>query len=344
VPFDLQSLRTTGPPVAMGERALEDDGTQLTISDSGLLAYLAVGAERLTGRLVLVDAKGNIEAIPAPPRPYTDPAVSPDGRFAAVSVIGPVQTIWLYDFARRVLTPITPAAAGSSQAPVWTPDGKRIAYRGTRAGFRNLFWKAVDSSGEEDRLTTSESLQTPSSWSPDGKQLIYIDVTAATGSDILELTLDGKNSRAVVRTASVERCPAVSPDGKWLAYSSNESGADEVYVRAFAGTGARLQISTDGGSEPSWSPNGREVRYLNREKILATPISTQPSLSAGNPVLLFSGRYRQSDTGGTPGYGVAPDGRLLMVQPIEPARPANEITLVTSWIEELKRRVPANGR
>ena len=230
VPFDLSRLETTGPPVALSERAFEEDGTEFAVSDSGLLAYLSVSPQRHQRELVWVDSRGHVERIPTPPRPYVDPAVSPDGRFAAVSVQGPVQTIWVYDFARRTLTPITPATLGSSQAPVWARDGKRLAYRGTRTGFRNLFWTSVDGTEKEQRLTTSDNLQTPSGWSEDGTSLVYIEVVPETGNDILMLSIADKTPHPLLQTTASERAPAVSPDGRWLAYSSNESGAEQVYV------------------------------------------------------------------------------------------------------------------
>ena len=170
VPFDLSRLQATAAPYELRERVLEEDGSEFAVSATGLLAYVAVSPQRLQRQLVWVDGNGHVDEIPASPRPYLDPAVSPDGRLAVVSVQGPVQTLWVYDFARRTLTPLTSANVGSSQAPVWTPDGTRLAYRGTRHGFRNLFVRSGDGSDDEERLTTSENLQTPSSWTPDGKK------------------------------------------------------------------------------------------------------------------------------------------------------------------------------
>jgi serine/threonine-protein kinase len=337
VPFDLSRLETTGPAVALSEHAYEEDGTEFAVSDSGLLAYLSVSAQRHQRELVWVDSKGQVERIATPPRAYVDPAVSPDGRFAAVSVQGPVQTVWVYDFARRTLTPITPATLGSSQAPVWTPDGKRLAYRGTRTGFRNLFWASVDGTENEERLTTGENLQTPSGWSADGKSLVYIEVAPETGTDILMLSIVDKTPRPLLRTTAIETTPAVSPDGRWLAYASNESGAEEVYVRAFGQTGGKLQISTAGGRDPAWLSNSRQLFYRNQNAVMSATILTTPQLSAGPAVELFTGRYAEGDTGGTPGYGVGADGRLLMVQPLAPDQPMTVVNFVTNWFEEVRR-------
>ena len=337
VPFDLSRQETTGPPYELPERVYEEDRTEFAVSPTGLLAYTPVSPQRLQRQLVWVDVNGHRDPVPVSPRPYFDPAVSPDGRLAVVSVLGPVQTLWVYDFARRTLTPLTPPNVGSSQAPVWSPDSTRVAYRGTRKGFRNLFVRSVDSSDDEVRLSTGENLQTPSSWTPDGRSLVYIEVLPDTASDVFVLPLDGGTPRALIRTPASERSPSVSPDGRWLSYSSNESGAEEVYVRPFAGAGAKLQVSTDGGGESTWSRQGLRLIYRNKDQILAARIVTEPRLSAEPSVELLRGRYAPTDTAGTPGYGIAPDGRLLMVQPLEPEQPATVINLVTNWFDEVRR-------
>jgi Tol biopolymer transport system component len=119
-------------------------------------------------------SRRTVEEVAAPPNGYTDPAISPDGRFAAVSIQGPMQTLWIYDFARSALT--TMASMGSSQAPLWTPDGRRVIYRSTTSGSRNLFWRSGDGGGDEERLTTGNRLQTPGSISDDGAILLFTEV------------------------------------------------------------------------------------------------------------------------------------------------------------------------
>ena len=139
-------------------------------------------------------------------------------------------------------------ADSSSQSPAWTPDGKHVIYRGTRQGARNVYRKSSDGSGDEERLTTSDNLQTPTSLSPDGKQLAFTEVDRTTGQDTLILSLDG--SRTVTRflqTRAAEVNARFSPNGRWLAYTSNESGRNEIYVRPFPGTGGTSQVSTEGG-------------------------------------------------------------------------------------------------
>jgi serine/threonine-protein kinase len=290
---------------------------------------------------VWVDVAGNVEPLPIPSRAFTDPTISPDGRSVAFTTLGAVETIGIYDFARHTLSALTATTAGSSQAPVWAPDGSRLAYRGTRAGFRNLFWKAVDGGAEEVRLTTSGNLQTPTSWS-NANLLAFTDVSVTTGYDIWVLSMAGGGQpQVVLQTKGTETNPAFSRDGRWLAYVSSESGTNEVYVRPFPGPGRRLQVSTDGGFEPVWSRNGRELFYRRGDAMMAATITTEPVPTAGSPRPLFKGTYAATDTGGA-GYDVAMDGRFLMVQPVEAPQPATSINLVLNWFDELKRTAPTS--
>src|SRR5262249_22616960 len=133
------------------------------------LAYVPVDPRQYERKLVWVDRKGNAEPLPVQPQQYSIPSISRDGRYAAVAIAGPLVATWIYDFSRNALTLLTP---GSTQAPVWTPDGTRVVYRSSRAEL-NLAWKAADGSGEEERLTVSKNLQTPSSVSPDGKWVAF---------------------------------------------------------------------------------------------------------------------------------------------------------------------------
>ncbi len=342
VPFDLAHLQVTGQAVALAERALDDEGAHFGVSDSGSLAYLPVAPTRYERRLVLADATGKADPLPLPARGYTDPVLSPDGRYVAFTVIDAIEAIWIYDLTRHTLAAFTSTSAGSSQSPTWTPDGKRIVYRGTRTGFRNLFWKLVDGGGEEERLTTSENLQTPTSWSADGKYLIFVDTAVGTGPDISVLQIEQRDPHVFLKTKAVETGARFAPDGRWVAYASDESGTFEVYVRAFPGPGVALQVSTEGGSEPVWSRNGQLLYFRSGDKMLSVRMTTRPVLTAGPPRTIFEGRYMRSDTGGA-GYDVSSDGRFLMVQPVEPEEPATQFNIVLNWFEALKRRF-ASGK
>jgi len=338
VPFDLNRLQITGgPPVTLVERVRDtSEGGEYAVSNSGTLAYVPSTPLWYESRLVWVGRSGIVEPLPASPQGYEEPVISPDGRQVAVSIAGPAYGISIYDFARAALTPLT--FGGSSQAPVWTPDGKRIVYRATRTGSRNLFERIADASGDEERLTTSDGLQTPGSFSRDGKSFVFADSDPVTGSDIWTLGADRK-AEPLLKTRASEYNPHLSPDGRWLAYVSDESGRAEIYVRPFPKLDGKWKISADGAGEPVWSRDGRELFYRSGGKMMAVSVETSSTFAVAVPKMLFEGRYQFSGTG-VSAYDVSPDGRrFLMVQPAEAARPATQIHIVLNWFEELKTAV-----
>src|SRR5262249_23088670 len=160
--------------------------------------------------------------------------------------------------------------------PVWSPDGKRIAFRASGGGAANIYWKPADGSGPEERLTISPHFQLPTSFSPDGKWLAFGQIDPATGFDIWLLRLEGERKpRPFMQTPSAEREAMFSPDGRWIAYSSTESGRPEVYVVRFpegASAGKSL-VSTDGGEEPVWGHNGRELFYRRGDQMMSVDVT-----------------------------------------------------------------------
>ena len=269
LPFDLATLRVTGgQAVELAERVWEGgaEGAQYAVSDTGTVAYVLSYPRRYERRLVWVDRSGQVEALPAPPRPYYDPRISPDGSRLAVSAEEETERIWIHDFARPTLTALT-TADSSSQAPAWTPRWDAHHLSGDRQGARNLFRKSADGSGDEERLTTSDNLQTPTSVSPDGKHLAFTEVDRTTGHDTLLLSLDG--SRTVARflqTRATEVNARFSPNGRWLAYASNESGRAKSTCGRFPALVARRRCPPRAGANPSGRATG-----VNSSIAAATP-------------------------------------------------------------------------
>jgi serine/threonine-protein kinase len=333
LPFELSRLAaTTTSPLPLNIEVNElGEGAAYGVSDSGVLGYLS-GSQQFERRLVWVDHHGAIEPLTAPLRGYENVSISPDGKFAAVQLQGPTVSIWIYDFARTTLTPFT--KDGASQAPLWSPDGKHIAYRGTRSGFRNIYWKASDGTGDEERLSVSEAVNTPVSWSPDGKWLVFAQNYGSAG-DTWIMPIDGDRKPQLLQKNA--NATHFSPDGHWIAYEGSDSGHTEIYVQPFQGPGGRIQISTEGGIEPVWSRDGRELFYMNGDKTMAVDVQTKPAFSAGSPRVLFRGRYQESPNS-VSAYDISLDGKqLLKIQPTSPDQARSQINVVINWFEELKR-------
>ena len=355
VPFDMQRLVTTGGAVPVVKGVLQSPITgsaQYSLSATGSLAYVPGHTQSVESKLVLVTRDGKEQPLVAPVRAYVNPRMSPDGRKLAITIEDQEDQIWLYDLSRDTLTRLTFEGMLNNPA-VWTPDGKRIAFASNKDGPTNIFWELADGSGGMERLTTSDHTQLPRSFSPDGQLLAFMEVNQTTGYDISVLQMGNSSkgsgqSRGLLpflRTSFNESVPAFSPDGHWLAYVSDESGRFEVYAQPYPGPGGKYQISTEGGTEPTWNPSGKELFYRSGAKMMAVDIVTQPTFSIGKPRVLFEGPYLPTRLT-FPNYDVAPDGqRFLMLKPVEQAETApTQINIVLNWFEELKRRVPTGTK
>jgi len=347
IAFDADTLSTSGGPVPLIQGVLRSTGSQtgaahFSISDTGTLVYVTGGVSPVARTLVWVDRDGREEAIAAPPRTYTSPQISPDGTKIAVNARDQELDIWTWDLNRENLTRLT-FGAGQDRFPLWSPDGVHIAYHSQPDDGNGLFWSAADGTGPAERLADGVQIF-PSSFVPDGSGILaYGDSTGSnTNDDIVLVRLD--ESREVVpllHTTFGEVMPNVSPDGRWLAYSSNESGNFEVYVRSFPNvdSGGRWQVSTDGGDQPLWSRDGRELFYRNGDAMMVVPVETDPTFVPGRPQILFTGDFAAAPGGRT--YDVSADGqRFLMLKESRETSSTAKIIVVESWFEELKRLVP----
>jgi len=347
VPFDPRRLLVTGTAVRVVEGVQQSRWTgaaQYSFSATGSLVYVPGSIRGAQSRLVWVSRNGAEQPWPAPARAYSHPQLSPDGRRVAVAIEEQESQVWVYDLTRETLTRLT-FDGNRNYSSAWTPDGQRIAFQSNKEGASNIFWQLADGSGGLERLTRSEYTHNPISWSPDGQLLAFSEVNPDTGFDIWVLRLRDRKAQPFLRTPSNESAPRFSPDGHWLAYVSNESGRNEIYVQPYPGPGGKWQISTEGGVEPLWNSNGRELFYRTGDKMMAVGIDTRPSFSAGKPRLLFEGKY-QPPPFTSPNYDVTSDGqRFLMLKPSEAGEAApTQINVVLNWFEELKRRVPTGTK
>ena len=226
---------------------------------------------------------------------------------------------------------------------MWSPDGLRIAYSSQQGdGGDGLFWQAADGTGSVEQLAESPGQIFPTSFLPDATGLL---VYGAVGSsdDIAIFRLEGEeNAIPLLETTFEELNAEVSPDGRWMAYSSDESGRHEIYVRPFPDIDAgRWQVSTGGGVQPLWARNGRELFYRDGDALIVVSIQTDSSFTQGNPEVVFEDKYVGGLTGRS--YDISPDGeRFLMIRQAGDASGMAQIIVVQNWFEELMRLAPAS--
>jgi Tol biopolymer transport system component len=331
-----RELGQTVPLTLHESPRMDNEGSSdYAVSSDGTLIYLPGSDARRAHRIVWADRQGKIEPLPLPEREFESVAISPDGKQAAVQIQDSVIGIWLYDFERHGLTPLA-KNDGSSQAPLWSHDGKSIIYRGTRSGYRNIYRRNADGSGAEERLTTKEKvIQTPTSVTPDGDWVLFNEGGGAgSKGSIWRVRLSGDHKVEPV-LENGELNGQISPDGKWIAFQTTQDRQSEVYVQPYPGPGARHQVSIGGGAWPLWSSAGTELFYDTGDAEMAADIRTAGAFGVGTPHAVVNGRFRTSINGNTQ-YALARDGRFLRVQRVQPDTPVTKIEIVLNWFEKLR--------
>ena len=355
-PFDLSKLRVTGGAIGVvagvmqaantTNEAFDSGAGMFAASSTGSLVYVPGGifpdAER---SLVWVSRSGAEEMLPMPVRAYLSPRLSPDGGRIVLWTQGD-RNIWIYDLPRQSMMRIN--VDGRNARSLWSPDGKRIAFSTTAGSTEeNAVLFSADGTGTADRLVTCECPSHAAAWTPDGRTIVGVENHASYDITLIDV---GGNHRVtlLLHGTANENYPDISPDGRWIAYASDESGRAEVYVQPFPNLGLRHQISTNGGTAPAWSHNGRELFYTTTAtlggqasvtKMMAVSVTTGGAFTAGSSRMLFEGRY--GATAIVRPYDVSRDGqRFLMVKQKERAPiVAAQMILVHNWFEELKSRV-----
>jgi serine/threonine-protein kinase len=280
--------------------------------------------------------------------------LSPDGTRVAVGIRDQQGDIWVGSLSRQTLTRLS-FDPTLDQAPIWTPDGRRIIWSSQRdGGVPSLFIQSADGTGTAEQLLATGAPLFPTSISPDGARLVFWENNCASGQDLLFTELQppaggkGRVAHPLIRSPAIEMLAEISPDGRWLAYESNESGQQEIYVRPFPDVDrGRWQISTSGGTRPAWAASGRELFYIPLDGLLtAVPFrTTDSSFDAGTPAAVWKTAYYPGFTGlglDLRGYDVSRDGqRFLVLKETAAANQAAQVTMIVvlNWSDELKNRV-----
>jgi Tol biopolymer transport system component len=346
VPFDVKRLETSGQPVTMIQEVRNGFTPvtgQFSFSDSGSLVY--VPGRRGQNQVVLVDRAGRRRPIGFLPDTVFAPRLSPNGRQLAVDAEG---SIWVADLAsgssslsplRRVVTggPTT----GVNQFPLWSGDGERVIFTSTRdGGVQALYWQRADGTGDAELLV--KPARSPEAWLPQSQRLSYITLKGDTDYDVWTYSLRDKTTAPLLETPMTAQLSSkFSHDGRWVAYQGNDTGRFEIYVQPVPPTGAQIQITKDGGRQPMWSVDDRELFYTNDNRLYSVAIQSQPTrgtVTAGTPVALpiadfitIGSLYTRRQ------YDITPDGKQFLMM----FRVPTQVSVITNWFDDLKRRVPA---
>ena len=339
--FDASRAELKGDPVPVGESVIRNPGTWRAAFDAsrnGILVY-QTGSMASGSQLLWLSRDGKPPVRLGEISNFHGLHLSPDGRRLAVAMGDPSSALWIYDIARGVRTRFT-FQATSDAAPLWSPDGKRIAFmeRAQPGGALDIYVKDASGSGKEEVLFSDNQEKAVTDWSTDGRYILYTVIPAGLANAIWVLPLFGDRKPQPFLQAGAESYlngAVFSPDGKWIAYSSRESGRSEVYLTNFPEPKGKWQVSTLGGRDPCWRRDGKALMYMGIDRtLMQAPISfrgdgveigtVQPYVTTNSVTLRFGGAY-----------DLAPDGRVLVNSSV--GEDARTITMVTNWTAGIKK-------
>jgi dipeptidyl aminopeptidase/acylaminoacyl peptidase len=344
-PFNAGKLQLEGEPLPVAESIgtrPNQHAAAFWASDAGLLMYSSANSTVNRSNLVWIHRSGKRLGDAGPEDDYSSLRLSPDGTRAAIGRRNRerMDDIWVFEFTRGTMSRLTFDPKRETW-PVWSPDGRQIAFSANRSGTYQLYRKSADGSGNEEQLTQGSSNKELTDWSRDGRLLVYQEPDPKTGEDIWALPLEGnRKAMHIVQTPFNDGAGQLSPDGKWIAYHSNESGHFEIYMQTFPPSGGRWQISTGGGGSPRWRADGKEIFYLTEDgqKVMAVDIRASPGkVEAGVPHALFPASLSGPNI--LYPYDVTPDGqRFLILEPLpQTGAGAATFTILMNWQAGLRK-------
>lgn len=333
--FDVTSGHVSGDPVVIAENVAVSSNYYgaFSASRNGTIAFAPAA---MTSDLVLTRRDGTIDRTVGSSGRYVDFRLSPDGHSLAVAEVGRDSSfadIFLVDLARGgVRTNRIASSRATDASPVWSPDGRRVVFRSNRQAAHDLYLAPAGGAGLESQFQTSSSGKYPTSWSADGT--IVFHTTRGDSYDIMIAKADGSGDvRAVLNSPFDEVQGQISPDGKWLAYTANDTGSFQVYVRPLLG-GDRVPVSVAGGLDPHWRASGDELFYIDMATQRLTTVSVSRKgqhLEVGSPRSLFEVRSAMLSAPYTSTYDVAPDGEHFLVRTLREDVRTTPLAVLLNW-------------
>jgi dipeptidyl aminopeptidase/acylaminoacyl peptidase len=331
LPFDARRLRASGDPIPV-DAQMPFDVTTFSASSTGVLAFTSVPVHRL----MWFDRSGKPLPIASSADRISNIALSADGtRVGARRFFQGNYDIWMMDLARGTTSRVTsnPAPDG---APVWSPDGEKIAFSSERDKAGSIYVTEASGSRAEEALLSSDEPNEPTDWSSDGRFLLFTRQDPVTLKDLWALPLFGdRKAFPVLQTPFIEEQAHISPDGQWIAYVSNESGKWEVYLQGFPRSNRKWPISTAGGSQPRWRRDGREIYFVDPKSTLyAVGVNLGAKVQIAQPRNLFPislGDYAMAGR-----YAVTADGERFLVN-IDDNSDTQAIHIIINWPAALKK-------
>jgi Tol biopolymer transport system component/predicted Ser/Thr protein kinase len=350
--FDPEKLETSGSPLPVLQQVSYSamfGSAKMSFSRTGTLVYRS----RETSRVIIqwTDADGKSQPLLDRPGLFVNPQFSRDGKRIAVANDDVRSGIWIYDIRRDTLSPLS--GEKNATHPVWTPDGRSIVYQSADG----MSFARSDGGSRAGLLNQSKEFQYPSAFSPDGKTLAFYQ-SGPRGFELWTLPVEREGEKLTAGKPEIfqgtnfgNRGASFSPDGRWLAYSSNESGSSQVYVRAFPDKGGQWQVSTNGGTAPIFSRNGKDLLYFDMadDRIMVASYAPKGDTFVAEKPRVWSAQSVALTLAGAVGaqYDLAPDGKHIAVATYaggSSQQDAGHVIFLENFGDELQRKVPLNGK